>query len=246
MCNIKPIEKGNAQTINEICLPINPAFTLLRYEAITNFYSEEPQHIYLKLRESDKRCLFEQVFRLRVRIPNQMAYAWIIYSNSREWLNEDGGTKGLIIRNVIWERSVDSERVKEIAKSNREVLLTSWPELQLSNIYLNPQVSTQLIDTLLKGDNILSKGIVLEERASEAEQPEWYEIEIRRLFDWGNVQALWSPDMENKDLERFCFNLNEKLKTYINKDLENVYQMDLDFIYPPNEYKRLVFGDGCS
>jgi len=242
MCNIKPIEKGNAQVINEVCLPITPFLTLLRYEAIANYYSEEPQHIYLKICESDKRCLFEQVFRLRVRIPNQMAYAWIIYSNSREWLNENGDTKGLIIRNVIWERSVDSEKVKKISKSDKGVLLTNWPELQLNNIYLNPQLSTKLIDTLLKGDNIMSRGIVLEERASEAEQPEWYEIEIRRLFDWGNVQALWSPDMENKDLERYSFLLNKQLKTYINKHVDSIYQMDLDYIYPPEKYKSIIYG----
>jgi len=241
MYNIKPFEEGNAQVINEVCLPIAPLI-LLRYETIADFYSEEPRHINLKRYENGDSCLFEQVFRLRVWVPNQIAYSWIIYSNSREWLDDNGSTEGLILRNVVWERSKDIERVKKTHKINKGELLNNWPQIKSKNIYLNPQLSVQLIETLADGDKILSKGIRLTKRVLEMERPEWRDLEIRRLFDWGSVQALWSPSMENKDLERYCFTLNEHLKTYINNNLESVYQMDLDFVYPPENYKDIISG----
>lgn len=245
MENIKPIEEGNAQSISESCLPITP-LVLLRYEAIADFYSEEPRNISVKLHESDKSNLFEQIFRLRVWVPNQAIDSWIIYCNSRDWLDPEVEVKGLIIRHVIWERSEDIVRVRTTHKNNKGKLLDRWPQIKARNIYLNPQLSVQLIKILSEGDKILSKGITLAKRSLKKNRPDWRNLEIRRVFNWGNVQALWDPSMENKELETYCLVLSDHLKAISNQNLESVYELELDFGYPPEDYKSLLSGRKLS
>lgn len=235
-----PIEEGNVKFINKLCLPITP-LTLLRYEAVSDFYSEEPRNIKLKKFDNDNVLIFEQVLRFRYWIPNEKTFSWIIYSNSREWINEDGATDGLILRHVIWERNVDIKKVREIKKLGKKELVNNWPQLKATNIYINSEIANKLIDILVKGDKIISQGIILKERDSTSNRPIWRDMEYRRLFDWGNIQALWSQSMENVELEKYCFLLNQHLERYTYKKLEEVYQMDLDFIYPPDSYKEMIF-----
>lgn len=241
MENIKPREEGNAQNISKLCLPIIP-LTLLRYEAIADFYSEEPRNISVKVHESDKSLLFEQIFRIRVWVPNQATESWMLYCNSRNWLNEEERAEGLVIRHVIWERSRDIEKVKTTHKNNQAVLVDSWPQIQAQNIYLNFPLSNQLIKILSEGDKSLSKGIQLVKRPLKKKRPEWRNLEMRRVFDWGNIQALWDPSMENKELEKYHQILSDCLKTIINQEVEKVYELELDFGYPPEDYKSLIYG----
>jgi len=238
---IMPMETGNMQIINNVCRPIIP-LTLLRYEAIADFYTEEPKHINIKINESDRGYMFEQVLRFRVWVPNQITSSWLIYAQNREWLDEDGKTEGLLLRHVVWERNLDMEKAKNANKEDRQLLMDSWPYVKSVNMFLKPQLCNRLIQFLKAGDSILSKGIKLTERESDERNLKWRDIEINRMFDWGTVHAVWAPVMENKKVEKYIFKMSEHLRGYIEKDLDSIYQVDLGFTYPPEAYKSLVSG----
>lgn len=236
-----PIEKGNAQKINEICSSMIP-LPLLRYSAIADFYTEEPKQIGIRINDSDSGCTFEQVFRFRVWIPNQITYSWLIYAKNREWLSDDNELDGLLVRYVAWRRDLDLEKVKKTHKENKELFLNNWPRIETENIFIKPQMCSELIKILRKGDKILSKGITFIERKSTARKPNWRDMEVNRMFDWGTVHAVWCPFMENKEVERYIINLDKYLKKHANIEMDNIYQMNLDFTYPPEMYKQLING----
>lgn len=239
---LKNIEKGNVQIINEACLPVIP-LVLLRYESFVDFYTEEPYNVYVKFHKEDDKCLFEQILRLRVWIPNQITYSWSIYSSSRDKFDKVR-KDGLILRYVAWHRHLDIQKLKEANKEKKKLLLTEWPELNVNNIFLNHNQSAGLVDILEEGDRLVSNGIALKERTLELETPIWKNFEFNRLFDWGNVRANWSPVMENRELEQYGIKLSECLSSYLNMGIEGeaIYQMDLNFIYPPKMFKNLIDG----
>jgi len=237
-------EKGNAEVINSVCLPCIP-LVLLRYEAFADFYTEEPYNVIVKFHKDEDKCSFEQIFRLRVWIPNQITYSWSIYSSSRDKFEKER-KDGLILRYVAWHRDLDINKLKEANKEKKQLLLTEWPELIANNIFLNHKQANHLVGILKKGDRLVNTGIELRKRDTKLETPKWKNMEINRLFDWGRVGANWSPIMENRKLEQYAIELNEGLFEYLNPEIERdrIYQMDLDFIYPPEMFKQLIDGSG--
>lgn len=240
--NLKDIEKGNIQIINEACFPVAP-MALLRYESFVDFYTEEPCNVYVKFHKNDNKCLFEQILRLRVWIPNQLTYSWSIYSSSRDRF-EKAREDGLILRYVAWHRSLDVQKLKEANRERKKMLLTELPELEVNNIFLNHKQASCLIDVLDEGDKLVSNGITLNQRSSKLEMPSWKNFELTRMFDWGSVRANWSTTMENIKIEKYGMKLSECLSSYLNTGIsgKKIYQMDLDFLYPPEMFKKLIDG----
>lgn len=60
MEDLKPINTGNARTINEICSPIL-RLSMLRYEALFDFYSEEPCSVNVQLNKDEDSYKLEQI-----------------------------------------------------------------------------------------------------------------------------------------------------------------------------------------
>ncbi|MDA8226863.1 MAG: hypothetical protein M0T74_04025 [Desulfitobacterium hafniense] len=238
--NCKPVDNGNAEYVNEVCRPI--PFEMLRLQSIADFYTEEPPIISIRLKENDKRYDFEQVLRIRIWKPNQQTISWSVYSEDREWDLEDGqGIGGIVIRRVVWDRAKDTNRIKTLQGK----LINEWPNLSIQNIYLNPIISTPLVSDIKVLDIILGKGISFEQRNKLGEGHEWDEYEIRRVFDWGSVQAIWHPFMQNFELQNLINNLIKVLDEYLEKSTEIVFKMDLDYSIPTQLWKMLVEGTGA-
>ena len=241
--NQKPKEEGNSQIINDVCLPVIPLI-MLRYEQISNFYTEEPGFIRIKVTENDDYHLFEQVLRFRIWVPNQETNSWCIYSEDRGWLNEEGSIGGLVIRHAVWNRAYDTQKAQEAVerKNERNKFLNNWPTLELKNIYLNSKIASELIMFLKEIDKMLFEGIKLKKRREAEECPIWGDLEVMRLFDWGQVKSTWCPDMVNKDMESYVIKFDKQLKKYIKNITGSVYRMDLDYSIPLELLKALTQG----
>lgn len=235
--NTKPVETGNSKIINEITSSILP-LTLLRYESIAEFYTEEPMQIFVKLSENDEVTVLEQVFRLRMWITNTKIFSWSIYCNEREFSNTD--SSGLVLRHAVWDRWFDTKRMKEASKTDNEKLLNSWPSIKLRNIYFSRHNITSLSKLVSKVDSLVSNGIVLKKRKADSSQPVWKDLEIMRRYDWGQVHSTWSPFMENHTIEKNLFSLCEEFEKQINLGNDSIYKMSLDYNYPTNDYKSLI------
>lgn len=235
--NIKPIEEVNAEYINEKCHPV--MFVMLQYEQIASFYSEEPLYIRVKQKKGNELYVYEQILRTRITIPNDKINAWCIYSGDREWPFKKSKERGLIVRNVVWDRRQDTN----IAKGNPTIKeLKRWPTIYIKNIYLNPDKSHLLIKEIREFDQFIQRGIILKKRNSK-ESPLWLDLEVMRWFDWGQVQTTWSPHvMMNHEVEMRVIKLNDLLEQYKNNVQEKIYQMDIDYLIPPDIFKKYTQG----
>lgn len=245
--NFQPTEMSNARTTKIVSMPVLP-FALLRYETIADFYTQEPRVIHIKLQEDildtedNELNTFEQIFRLRFWIPNEKSYSWCIYSNNRDW--RESSKTNLIIRHAIWQRRYDMKKCMEYRKKYKPSLqdrvkdlqdpLYDWPNIELRNIYLKPEPSW--IKTLLDIDNILLNGASLSQRNNQ-KMPEWCDVEVMRLFDWGTIHLLWDPHRQNQQLESSIYELEEKLIRSVKINGFDIYQMILDYSLPPHLLK---------
>ncbi len=239
--NLKPEEKGNAENIKEVCCPTLPLI-LVRYESISEYYSQEPLLINIRPTELDDFITFEQVLRLRIWVPNEKINSWCIYSKEREWEVTRKLAKGIIIRHVVWDRKNDMAKAKENIE-NRQSLLNNWPTIKINNFYITPEISLELANDLKELDKFLVKGIKLRRRKSGEDKPEWGDFEILRLFDWGQVHATWGPTISNSNIEDYVKNLDKKLELYLSASHVTIYQMDLDYSYPTEIHKAIIQGD---
>lgn len=237
----RPIEQSNADIINEVCLPIIPLF-MLRFEQIVNFITEEPIHIRVKLKEDGYFHDFEQVLRLRTWVPNQEANSWCIYSEVREWVREEENIGGLIIRNSVWDRHIDLQKIKNAQPDDRDELLTAWPTMRLKTFYFNEENLLDLVQNLQVFDSALKNGIKLTKRKKTTEWPEWGNINCMRRFDWGQVEATWSPDMTSKEIESLRTSLIQQLEKYLENIPDKVHQIQLDYSIPLDIWKSMTIG----
>jgi hypothetical protein len=236
---LKPIEKANAHNINTVSLSIIP-LAMLQLENLADFLTEEPAHIRIKINEKDSYHSFEQVLRIRIWLPNQRTYSWCIYSEEREWSLEEGNAGGLIIRYADWDRSFDMQKVRNKKKDKQEKK-NEWPTLDLLNLYFNPKNSLELLKRLYEVDNCLFNGVKLRKRESSEAKPDWNDLEVMRRFNWGQIHNTWSPYMVNEEIENIVITLDEELNLFRKKNPDNIFQMDLDYSFPIEIKKALVY-----
>lgn len=236
----KPVEIGNAQILNEVSTAIHPLI-LLRYEAIAEFYTQEPIQVRIKLSKNNDINIFEQVFRIRIWIPNTRIASWCIYSQTRDLSDTDN--HGVVLRNVVWERGYDAERVKGASKADKEILLNNWPSIKIQNIYLNRGSISSLLEEVFKMDLVLTKGITLDKRKEDEKRPEWADLEVMRLFDWGQVHSTWSQFMKSTRIENHILVVQEQFQKHIGLEVDDIYQIDFDYGYPTDDYKNLIYGN---
>lgn len=238
----KPIENGNALNINEKCFSIVP-LTMIRYEALSDFYAQEPLQIRMRLTKETQFSDYEQVLRIRTWFPNKKASSWCIYAKERDWAHVNNNSEGLIIRNVVWDVNFDLESLKSLKENERQTYLNNWPSLKLKTVFLNFNIVSELINTLQVFDRHLEKGIKLSKRKKTEKMQEWLEFEILRLFDWGQVHTTWSSFKTNIVLEDDILNLDKQLEEYMEVALNDIYEFDLDYSCPPNLWKALIQGN---
>ena len=255
--NKKPENNGNASIINEIC---NPIFQLAiaRYEAIFDYYSEEPHTIYIQPEISSNIIKYDQILRIRKWIPNIKSYSWSIYSQDNDLKFYKTETdfaapysENLILRYVEWDNSADIEFVRnhskdsiknnEQAKGCREDLLNKWPCIITTNVFLSEENSKHLSFSILEFDKTINNNLLLNDRIEP--NWEWRDLELKRHFNWGQIHMTWSQCKENVSLETFIANIESMFEILIRADNPMIHKIALDYSIIPEQYKKIITGE---
>ena len=88
----------------------------------------------------------------------------------------------------------------------------------------------------------MKSGIVLNERGSH-DKPYWRDmrdIELMRRYDWGEIHCCWGASMQNVKVEQHIYSSMEILDKELTKIFKEVYKIELDYIFPIDEFKKNV------
>ena len=237
----KPLERAKAKTINARCFPIIP-LSLMRYEALADFYTEEPKIIRVRENENDQPVDLEQVFRFRKWVPNKTTYSWSIYCDNRNWINENVNGSKLVLRHAIWDKQNDQRGIKTLRSNNQEGPVFSWPRLSANTYYLYSTNVPKMNEALLELERILENGLTLFLRNNEWDWPGWNDLEVMRLFDWGQLHMTWSPVKINNKVEKLLITIENMMQSFAIVGGQEVSQIDLDYTFPPDLFKNSVYG----
>ncbi|WP_066716811.1 hypothetical protein [Clostridium sp. Marseille-P299] len=243
MKDLKPINTGNARTINEICSPMLK-LSMLRYEAIFDFYSEEPYLVNVQLNQDEDSYKLQQILRIRKWGMNTKSYSWCIYSQRREW-NENGNDDqdiidGLIVRQVIWDMKADIDKIKKCSPNAKQQMSDSWPSIYTKNIFIDSKETTELVKQISEFDEIIGNGILL--KLNDNPTWKWKDLEVKRLFDWGQIHTTWSPSKENIEVQKKIDKLNEYFNLIIDRSTHEINSLDLDYSIIPEMFKNIITG----
>ncbi|MBD5466352.1 MAG: hypothetical protein HDR22_11190 [Lachnospiraceae bacterium] len=228
-----PIDIGNAAIItNKIAIGTN--FLMGRLENIFDFFSEEPFTIMVKEEENSIEEEYTCILRIRFWNRMQKSSSWSIYSKDRENLNN------IIIRRVIWDLNKDKEIAKNGIRENRAEALESWPSIAICNKYIFSPWSNHVIDLINGLDLEIKNGLILYENSNQTW--EWRDLEMLRLYDWGQVHLTWCTDRKNEDLEKRIKELIVGLDFTIERINEDIFSMTLNYSVNPEEYKNSLCG----
>lgn len=242
MENRCPIDLGNAVNIIHRLATGSP-LTILRYEELFDFFSEEPPSIAIRKEKNDKNKLFEGILRIRIWRPKGECISWSIYSEEREKFDS------IIIRRVRWDLDKDTEfakkklkeKNKDLWKKNWEEALEMWPSIDVCNMYISLQQSDDVIRLIQDFDMEIEEGFRLDNDNRQSE--EWRELEIKRKFDWGQIHLIWGVEKRNDCVECKIKELVSKLDCIINGINENIFEMTLHYTMNPEDYKYSLKGN---
>lgn len=166
--------------------------------------------------------------------------SWCIYSNTRDVSDEENS--GIVLRYCEWDKESDSRTIKSTRREEREALLHKWPKLFSKIIYFDNKHKKDLCTLIKRIDEVLSKGVVPVPRENDdyCLNDSIYEMEIRRLFDWGSIHSIWNITMENKLFEDELDEYLDVLKNAIATTAAEIHQIELDYIIPPEVHKYHV------
>lgn len=243
MKNIYNNLSSNALKINEICSPVIP-LGMIRYEAIFDFLSEEPKVINIREKKNDTIECMEQIFRTRRWGNNTKSSSLSIFAIEREWNNGFYSNKicngGMVVREVSWDMEADVDKIKNCSKIDRDKMLQDWPRVFSKNFWININDCKKIVDSIIDFDKIISNGIFLRNRKNTCK--DWKDFEVRRLFNWGCIHNLWSPQKENVEVEKMIVKIERTIKNIIENINYSIYSMDLDYSIKPNIYKKIITG----
>lgn len=234
MKNVKPFNRSNADCVKESgSLAIRLA--ILRYEEIFEFYSTEPLSISIKLDSKSESFDSEEIFRMR-KWKSDVAYSYQIYSREREWEEDD--SVDLIVRKVKWNIEKDTQYVRQA--NGEPSVLDRWPSIDIQNIYLCHESIEEIMNEITELDGLIENGISL----TNVSDPSWSyrDLEIMRLYDWGQIHATWSPSKENRIIEDKLDCMVCVLDNIMNSPHDNIEQMSLRYSVLPETYKKLRIG----
>lgn len=239
MENIYTNNLTNALIINTISSPVIK-LSMIRYEILFDFLSEEPNVIAVKKKNKNIVCL-EQIFRTRKWGNNTSSSSLSIYSSEREWEFYNQKCKnlenGIVIREVNWDMKSDVDKIRNCSKMEKSKLLQAWPKIDTKNYWIKRSDCSKLIKNLIDFDHIIKHNVLTNRKDTSVN---WNNIEIKRLFNWGSIHNIWSPQKENFEIERQIAKIKKCAEDMIKKIDYSIYSMDLDFSIDPICYKNMV------
>jgi len=230
------IENGNASIIREVCYPYKvPMFA---YQAIVNFFREQLAYIHVQRVENEDKIYCEPIQTFMIDIANGDLVNYTIFSNQREQFDEE---VCFIIRKTLWEKKKDIDRLKRFPEKRQEALVT-WPAIKIDNIVEYYNDASDIIRLLQQTDELTQYGIVLNERDPHDTLywPDMRDIELMRRYDWGEIRCSWGASMQNAKLEQHIHSSIETLDRELSKMCKEIYKMELDYIFPIDEFKKYI------
>jgi hypothetical protein len=61
---------------------------------------------------------------------------------------------------------------------------------------------------------------------------------LMRRFDWGEIHCCWGASMQNTKVEQHIYSSMEILDKELIKIFKKVYKIELDYIFPIDEFKK--------
>lgn len=227
--NSKPQNYGNANFIVEQ-KQSECKLTMLKYENTFDFYSEEPSSILIK-KENNKEWIANAILRIRIWHRKNQSYSWSVYANDRHEFNK------IVIRKVVWDMDKDIENARVCANKDKKKLLILWPFITTFNKFISACEAANVIEMIKNLDSTIEKGIILYENKNPTW--EWRDIEVFRLYDWGQVHAIWNTNKKNEEIEKKVKKLISILNLLIEKTHDNIYSMSLNYSINPEKYKEV-------
>lgn len=215
-----PGDFGNATIITNRAAQ-GSGFVMTRWEDIFDYFSEEPVSITVKEKENSSEKEYTRILRIRIWNQRKRCISWSVYSEERENLDK------LVIRRVKWDMRKDEEWLTKHVKENRAAALKRQPTMEICNIFLLSNQSdpiSRLIDSL---DSEIKYGFSLHENSNPTW--EWRDMEMLRLYNWGQVHLTWCPDRKNEEVERKMKELAAGMDYAIEKADENIFEMNLNY-----------------
>lgn len=224
-----PINYGNAEIIKEVCEPVIK-LTMIRYEEIFDFLSEEPPLLSIQKEKNSEKIEYEQILRIR-KWDNKQSCSWCLYSQNREEY------ESLVFRKVIWDMDMDRDHIRK-NRNQKNNLLEAWPSIITKNYYMDSVNTKKVAHYISDLDLVLDNGIILAENNNP--KWEWRDIELRRLYDWGQLHCTWSPNRKSHEIERKMIDLTTYLDSLTDLLRNNIYCINLNYSLLPEIYKENV------
>lgn len=214
-----PKELGNATNI--IGETVKENLSLFeKLEKEFDFLSEEPLTVSIKKEEGSKVELFTRILRIRVWC-GKYKNSWNVYSKDREIFND------LIVRRVVWDLDKDAKFLKKYCDENQKVMSERFLSVDILNIYISSFQAKNVIRLINQLDTEIGEGFILKKKHRTKEK--WREVEILRLYDWGQIHCIWGSDRKHKDVCKKIKKLVLGLDKVIKKSGESIFEMTLNY-----------------
>lgn len=200
---------------------------MFRCEDVFDFYSEEPISIEIKEKKESKKTIYEQVFRIRVWNHSGLSYAWVLYSKEREDFNS------IIARKIIWDMELDKQRLKKELVYDKDKALMGCPAIRIINRFVSEKNIYPLKEAIKDIDIIAEKGVIWDN--DEHLENEWRDLELRRLYDWGQIHLVWSPYKKSRNIEDKIKKTIKVLEYLIEQECDKIYRMEFHYTMSPEE-----------
>ena len=196
-------------------------FVMIRWEDIFDYFSEEPVSITVKEKENNIEEEYTSILRIRIWNQRKRSVSWSIYSKDRERLEK------LVIRRVKWDMCKDEEWLRKHIKENRTTTLERQPTMEISNTFILLNQTDYILHLIDSLDSKIKNGFFLHENSNPTW--EWRDMEILRLYDWGQIHLIWCPDRKNEEVEEKIKELVLGMDYTIEKADENIFEMNLNY-----------------
>ena len=233
-----PINDSNAEITVETKVP-ESKLVMRKFENIFDFFSEEPASIVIEEKKGNLEDSYTCILRIRIWNAEKKSYSWSIYSQNRNKLS------GLVVRKTMWNMKQDSDFAMSKIKENRDEVLSSCPSITIYNKYIPPLFSNDIAQLISSLDTEIGSGFILTKNQSP--NWKWGDLEILRLYDWGQIHFTWSPNRKNEQVEKMLKSLILKLEADMDEYSNKIFKMKFNYSILPELYlKSINVVTGCK
>lgn len=234
MNDLSLIDKGNMRDIYNKTVSATK-IPMKRYENFFDYISEEPISISVKISAREKEIICIPILRIRRWNNEGKCIAWIIYADERE------NYKNIILRKVVWNMEKDKKYMRKYIKERREEILKAWPTLYTENKYLWNLELLQLKDTLINLDEIIKNGFTFHDRENVIFK--WSDMELLRLYDWGQIHNTWCSIKCNESVELAIDVLINKIEDILEQQTDDIDSMCMNYGILPEKYEKFYYDE---